>query len=98
MTMSDAERALLKILEEPEITPDSLNDEVAAAFPELSKEDRRVLEKVVMAEMPTPDEIALAERVAQHNAKVESARREKLSRRSAKRCARRKSRPNYRGR
>jgi hypothetical protein len=98
---TEEEAALLRILKEPEIVLDTPEDEemgeeiadrVATAFPEMGEKQRKVMEKVITAKMPTPEEIEQAERIAQHNAEVRRRREERLARRKARKGARRKKR------
>ena len=98
MSVTEDEQKLLDILSQPEITPaageeDSekreLNSEeaVRTAFPELGPGAQRIMAKVLEAEMPTPEELERAERIAQHNAEISRKRRERLSQRKLRKIA-----------
>jgi hypothetical protein len=91
---TEEEEALLKILDAPEIPlaedPEMLAEiagQVETAFPEMDEKQRRVMEKVITTKMPTPEEIAQAEQIAIHNAKVERRRQENLAKRRARQAA-----------
>lgn len=91
MDPDEKELKLLEILNSEEI-PDAAGlaeAEVAVenAFPHLDDEARKTMARVMMSNLPTPEEIEQAEKTAQHNAQVQERRDEKLRRRAERRQA-----------
>lgn len=72
------EEKFLRILAQPDVV---IPDEEIAKDGKLTEEQRETLQKVLEAEMPTPEEIAQAARIAEHNAEVRRKREEKLAKR-----------------
>ncbi len=58
---------------------------VENAFPDLDDEAKKAMARVMMCEMPTPEEIEQAERTVQHNAEVQAKRDERLAQRAKRR-------------
>jgi len=78
--MATDEEKLLAILNQPDVEPSPPDGEEEA----LSEEERRTLGQILESEMPSPDEIVQEAQIAEHNAKIEQRRQEKLAARRAK--------------
>lgn len=52
--------------------------------PELSEEQRATLQKVLEAELPSPEEIMERAKIAEYNAEIQRKREEKLARRKGR--------------
>jgi len=88
----EQEEKLLKILDEPEIIHDeellkSVDAEIERAFPTADEETKAAMKKVIVAKMPSPEEIEKASKRAQHNRGVELTRQAKLQNRKERRAA-----------
>ena len=84
------EQKLLEILNSGEI-PDAVDlaaaeEAVENAFPDMDEESRKTMARVMVSNMPTPEEIEQAEKIAQHNAEVKARRKDKLRERALRRA------------
>lgn len=100
MDPDEKELKLLEILNSDEI-PDAagLAEAEAAvenAFPHLDDEAQKTMARVMMSNLPTPEEIEQAEKVAQHNAEVKARRDEKKRYRAERRRSQGKQRKRRR--
>lgn len=84
----DLEAKLLEILNQPDKS-DSLAEaiEMVADKEEgkLTEEQRATLTTLLNAGLPSPDEIARDAKIAEHNARIEQARKNDLARRTERR-------------
>ena len=87
----DLEKKLLDILEsEDDLDPSQFEEAleaVRAGFPDLDSKAQDAMARVIMCQMPSPEEIEKAERTAIHNAEVEASREAELQRRQDRRDA-----------
>ncbi len=76
MNPTDQEQAMLDILgQDAEEDSQSTREELDSAFPELTDKGREIIASLAEASLPTLEELALREKIAEDNAAV-SARRE----------------------
>ena len=85
----------MRILAQPDVV---IPDEEIAKDGKLTEEQRETLQKVLEAEMPSPEEIEQAARIAEHNAEVRRKREEKLAKRRERRAKFGKQKPKKRRR
>jgi ABC-type uncharacterized transport system ATPase subunit len=78
MPDDEQEQKLLEILSLPEVEEaageTAAEEAVESAFPDMDEKARSIMARVMKAQMPTPEEIEQAEKIAQHNAKVQEKR------------------------
>lgn len=90
MSPTEEEQKLLDILNQPEIESAgsekvSVEEAIDEAFPGLDEKRRAALATIMEADMPTPEEIEKAERIAQHNREVAQKRAIKQERKKQRR-------------
>jgi len=87
MDPSELERKLLNILSEDELDPSAevRPEAIGEAFPYLDDKAKKIMGKIFTAELPSPEEIEEAGRLAEHNAGVQRKRDEDLRRRKINR-------------
>ena len=78
----DLEATFKQILEQPDVVIPS--EEIEDG--ELNEDQRATLQKVLEAELPTPEEIQQRAEIAAHNAEVQRKREERLARRAERRA------------
>jgi len=87
--VDDMERKLLEILGSEDVEGSAGLDEalqaVENAFPDLDEGAQKAMARVMLCDMPTPEEIERAERTEQHNAVVRANRAERLAQRARRR-------------
>jgi hypothetical protein len=92
---TEEEKKLIEILDQPEISSAAgdekcefdADEAVKSAFPELDPKAQKVMARVLEAEMPTPEDLEQAERIAQRNAEISKQRRERLAQRKLRQTA-----------
>lgn len=88
-TEEELEAKLLAILEQPEETAkvvDAIEATADGDEEELTEEQREMLQSLLDAGMPSPDEIIQSAKCAEHNAKIQAKREADLAARRERRA------------
>lgn len=93
MEQTEQEKKLLEILGTPEVESaagEEKQEAISSAFPYLDEKAKKLMAKLMTVELPSPEEIEQAEKIAQHNAEVARKRQLRLKAREERRKRKRK--------